>query len=86
MQESQQPPENSSCVCGRSRADAAAHEYRGHSGHFVYRRCQCGVEWTEHRSAADRTDPVSSDEVLEVHEQLAAFEGSFSDLFARRTA
>jgi hypothetical protein len=44
------------------------------------------VEWTERRSSADRMDPVSSDEVLEVHEQLAAFEGSFSDLFARRTA
>jgi hypothetical protein len=31
-------------------------------------------------------DPVSSDEVIEVHKRLAKFEGSISDLLERRLA
>jgi hypothetical protein len=84
MQESQQP-EILRCVCGRNRADAYSHEYRAQSGHFFYRRCTCGMEWTERQIDADRGQPVSSDEVLEVHERLAAFEGSFSDLLGRQS-
>jgi hypothetical protein len=31
-------------------------------------------------------DPVSSDEVIEVHKRLAKFEGSFAELLERRPA
>jgi len=49
----------------------------------MFHRCECGTEWTEHRMDVDPTDPVSSDEVLEVHKQLAKFEGSIAELLEK---
>jgi hypothetical protein len=46
----------------------------------MFHRCECGVEWTEHHVDIDPTDPVSSDEVIEVHSRLAKFEGSIAEL------
>ena len=45
-----------------------------------------GAEWTEHQTDIDPTDPVSSDEVIEVHKQLAKFEGSIAELLERHPA
>lgn len=38
------------------------------------------MEWTVHQHDIDPTDPVTSDEVIEVHKQLAKFEGSIAEL------
>jgi hypothetical protein len=46
----------------------------------LFHRCECGTEWTEHRTDIDPTDPVTSDEVIEVHRRLAKFEGSIAEL------
>jgi hypothetical protein len=52
----------------------------------MFHRCECGAEWTEHLTDVDPTDPVSSDEVIEVHKRLAKFEGSISDLLKAPTS
>jgi len=53
--------------------------YRSHTDLCIFHRCECGEEWTEHRDI-DPTEPISSDEVIEVHNRLASFEGSVSEL------
>ena len=68
------------CVCGRELEDASVCVYRSNNKVHVFHRCDCGVEWTEHRSAIDPSDPVSSDEVIEVHMRMATFDGSISEL------
>jgi hypothetical protein len=59
--------------------------YRSQTGRFIFHRCDCGTEWTEQLATVDPSEPVSSDEVLEVHEQLARFEGPISLLFGLKT-
>jgi hypothetical protein len=54
--------------------------YRSPVAEFVFHRCPCGLEWTERRDGIDRSEPVSTDEVIEVHQCLAAFEGPLSEL------
>jgi hypothetical protein len=68
------------CSCGRWLAAAAMYSYRSRSDRYVFHRCECGNEWTEHQTDIDPTDPVSSDEVIEVHTRLAKFAGSISEL------
>lgn len=85
MQKSKPGPEPT-CVCGRSRAEAAAAVYRSPVAEFVFHRCPCGLEWTERRAGFDRSEPVSTDEVIEVHMCLAAFEGPLSALLSTRPA
>ena len=60
--------------------------YRSRNECLVFHRCACGVEWTDHHTDIDPTDPVSSDEVIEVHTRLAKFEGSIADLFQQHLA
>jgi len=52
----------------------------------MFHRCECGAEWTEHLNDVDPTDPVSSDEVIEVHKRLAKFEGSIAELIEKHLA
>lgn len=80
MQRSKLEPERGKCACGRRLKDAAVYTYRSHSDRFMFHRCECGKEWTEHLMDIDPTDPVSSDEVIEVHRRLAKFEGSIAEL------
>jgi hypothetical protein len=80
LEEPKLEPGTGRCVCGRELKDASACVYRSHKKCHVFHRCECGAEWTEHRSEIDPTDPVSSDEVIEVHTLLAKFEGSISEL------
>jgi hypothetical protein len=68
------------CVCGRRLKDAAVCLYRFHTGRYAFHRCECGAEWTERQTDINPTDPVSSDEVIEVHTRLATFDGSISEL------
>jgi hypothetical protein len=80
LQRSKLEPEKGKCACGRRLGDAAIYTYRSRTDRFLFHRCECGSEWTEHRSDIDPTDPVSSEEVLEVHSRLAKFEGSIAEL------
>lgn len=80
MEKPQLEPETGKCVCGRELKDASTRVYRSNKKCHVFHRCECGVEWTEHSSEVDLADPVSSDEVIEVHARLATFEGSMAEL------
>ena len=73
---------SANCGCGRKLAHAAAYFYRTDANTYIFHRCECGAEWTDHRDT-DPTEPISSDEVIEVHTLLASFEGSMTDLFKR---
>lgn len=86
MQKPKLEPEKGKCTCGRRLKDASIYIYRSHTDRYLFHRCECGAEWTEHQTDIDPTDPVSSDEVIEVHKRLAKFEGSISELLERHTA
>ena len=77
--------EPSVCVCGRRRDAASSFTHQSNVATYVYHRCECGLEWTETRSTVvDRSEPVSTDEVLEVHQSLLEYEGSLRDLVSPR--
>ncbi len=86
MQMSRLEPEKGKCACGRRLKDAAIYTYRSRRDRFLFHRCECGTEWTEHHTDIDPMDPVSSDEVIEVHRQLAEFEGSIAELLQPHSA
>ena len=44
------------------------------------------MEWTVHQADVNPQDPVTSDEVIEVHRQLAKFEGSIAELLEQHPA
>jgi hypothetical protein len=77
-------PDRGKCACGRRKKEASVYTYRSHTDRYLFHRCECGTEWTEHLTDIDMTDPVSSDEVIEVHRRLAKFEGSIAELIERR--
>jgi hypothetical protein len=81
-----QPGDGGSCACGRKLAEAVVYLYRSRSDTCIFHRCECGAEWTEHRTDMDPTDPISSDEVIEVHARLATFKGSMPELFQQNPA
>lgn len=82
----QPKPDPGQCACGRPRADAAAAVYHAPLVTYAYFRCACGAEWTERRAALDRSEPISTDEVIEVYQRLEAFDGSISELVETLTA
>lgn len=86
MQRSKLEPDKGKCACGRPAKDAEVYIYRSHTDRYLFHRCECGTEWTEHQTDVDPTDPVSSDEVIEVHKQLAKFAGSIAELLERHPA
>jgi hypothetical protein len=86
LQKSKLGPEKGKCACGRLRKEASVYTYRSRTDRYMFHRCECGTEWTEHLTDIDPMDPVSSDEVIEVHKQLAQFEGSIAELIEKPTA
>ena len=80
MQRSKLESDKGKCQCGRRLRDAAVYMYRSRTDRFLFHRCDCGTEWTEHVTDIDPLDPVTSDEVIEVHRQLAKFDGSIAEL------
>ena len=80
MQRRKPEPETARCDCGRDLADASILVYRSSNGRFIFHRCECGAEWTENQASVDPSQPITSDEVLEVHECLARFEGPINEL------
>ena len=86
MQRSKLEPEKGKCACGRRLKDASIYLYRSHSDCYVFHRCECGTEWTEHQRDIDLAEPVSSDEVIEVHKRLAKFEGSIAELLEKHSS
>lgn len=59
-------------ACGRPQSDAAFVVQRGTLTRWTYYRCPCGREWTVPEVAEDLSEPVTSDEVLRVHEILTS--------------
>jgi hypothetical protein len=86
VQRSKLESDKGRCTCGRRLKDAAIYTYRSHTDRFLFHRCDCGTEWTEHLTDVDAADPVSSDEVIEVHRRLAQFEGSIAELLQPHSA
>jgi len=86
LQKSRLEPDKGKCVCGRHLKDATIYTYRSHTDRFLFHRCECGTEWTEHHTDVDPTDPVTSEEVIEVHRVLAKFEGSIAELLQPHSA
>ncbi len=86
MNKSQKDPDVPRCLCGRERSSAAVSSYRSPAGSYALHRCDCGAEWTEHLDGIDHSAPVSPDEVLEVHERLARFQGTIADLLGAQPA
>jgi hypothetical protein len=86
LQRSKLEPEKGKCACGRRLKDASFYLYRSHSDCYVFHRCECGTEWTEHQTDIDLAEPVSSDEVIEVHKRLAKFEGSIAELLEKHSS
>lgn len=86
MQPSQ--PESSvvRCACGRPADEATVTIYRCLHGTYRYHRCLCGMEWTEHDPRPDFASAVTSDEVIEVHEQLKEFHGTLRLLLGGQAA
>ena len=84
MQESEPEPDPQACACGRSVVEAAVTAYRSQRGHWHYHRCQCGAEWTEQQVGIDPYEPITSDELLVVHERLAEFEGPLQEMLGLR--
>jgi len=76
-------PQGEQCTCGRPERTVRVVKYRSHAGDFRFHRCECGTEWTERLAKVDRTQPVTMDELLDVHLLLADFEGSIMDLIER---
>lgn len=72
------------CACGRPRSEARITVYRSLAARFEFHRCPCGDEWTVEQGTADRSQPISSDEVLEVHLRLHRFEGTLTELLGIR--
>jgi hypothetical protein len=84
LQKSNRGTEPSVCTCGRRRDAAASYIHQSNVATYVYHRCECGAEWTESRPMVDRSEPVSTDEVLEVHQSLSDYEGTLRDLILPR--
>jgi hypothetical protein len=85
MQKSKLEPDKGKCACGRRKLDASVYIYRSNTDRYLFHRCECGTEWTEHLTDIDPRDPVSSDEVIEVHKRLAKFEGSIAELLEQHS-
>jgi hypothetical protein len=81
MQPPKREPDLSECTCGRKLADATVFVYRTRRDYCLYHRCACGAEWTEHRASVDAHEPISYDEVIEVHQRLSGYGGTLQDLF-----
>lgn len=59
------------CDCGLPWSKCVVTVQRSGRHRWSYYRCPtCLREWTIQEDVADPTDPVSSDEVIEVHHQL----------------
>lgn len=80
MGRSQRSSEDEKCECGRPDCTARVANYRTNSGSYRYHRSDCGSEWTERLIDVDPSEPVSGEEVLDVHLLLAGFDGRLTDL------
>ena len=86
MQKRKLEREPLTCRCGRELKAAAVNVYRSHESRFVFHRCECGLEWTEQFKDVDRSEPITGDELLTVHEVLVAYEGTLPGLLQQAQA
>jgi hypothetical protein len=85
MHRSQPDSTHGRCACGREPNLAAVTSYRSINGTYLFHRCECGMEWTEHVTSVDQTQAVTGDEVIDVHAHLKAFHGSIRELLGVQT-
>jgi hypothetical protein len=65
------PPAVLRCDCGQPWSKCVYVVQRSGARRWLYYRCiECRREWTVQEDVADLADPVSTDEVLEVHRLL----------------
>lgn len=86
MQKRKLERESLTCRCGRELNAVAVNVYRSQGSRYVFHRCECGLEWTEQFEDVDRSEPITGDELLTVHEVLRAYEGSLPDLLQQAQA
>ena len=69
------------CECGRGWDQCIHLIQRSGDTRFTWYRCQgCNREWEVVETVDDLADPVSSDEVLEVHRLLTATDLTLGEL------
>ena len=69
------------CECGRKWSECVYVVQRSGLNHYIFYRCQgCSREWEVVETVDDLADPVSSDEVLEVHRLLTATDLTLGEL------
>ena len=69
------------CSCGRPTEQASWVVQRINETRYTYFRCECGKEWTKvELDDHKQNDPITSGEVIAVHERLLRFEGTLKDL------
>jgi hypothetical protein len=69
------------CRCDRAEASHRVVSYRGSRASYRYHRCDCGEEWTERLSRIDRAEPITGDELLDIHLTLARSDLVLTDMF-----
>lgn len=58
------------CECGRKWSECVYVVQRSGQNRWIHYRCICSREWTVHEMDADPADPVTSDEIIELHRIL----------------
>lgn len=86
MQKRKLEREPLTCRCGRELKAAAVNTYRSNRSRYVFHRCECGHEWTEQFQDVDRSEPITGDELLTVHELLVGYEGPLPGLLQQAKA
>lgn len=67
--------------CGRSLGTADIHTLALGAARKAWYTCAaCGFEWQQVWRSVDRSERVTADELLAVHEALGDFEGPLTDL------
>jgi hypothetical protein len=81
---------NTRCGCGRDPQETAVTSFRSISGTYLFHRCPCGIEWTEHVAAPELPSSTHGPAVREFHEHVHAFHGAMREAprphASRRTA
>src|SRR5437660_4885337 len=74
LQRSKLESDKGKCACGRRRKDAAIYTYRSRTDRYLFHRCECGTEWTEHQTDIAPTDPATPPAAIPVHNHLATLQ------------
>lgn len=71
------------CACGRDQQESTVTTFRSVSGTYLFHRCPCGIEWTEHVAVPEIPPATNGPAVREFHEHVHAFHGAMRQEEAR---